>query len=76
MLTRKQKLNKCEKVAEVNTIFFKEKVAKMTDRQKKAFTRKRIAKCMNRKTIHTFSVNKYRKDRNKLSKKLNMLFPD
>ena len=75
-LSKKNKTAKCEKVVEIKKQFRREKLATMTNRQKKGFARKTMKKCMENPMMNNMNIKKYQKLHENLNRKLYERFPN
>ena len=76
MLTRKGRIRKCDKIFEIHRHFRREKIAKMTNRKLKNYTRKKKNECLKNPKLNTLSVKKIKADTERFDKAIHKLFPD
>jgi hypothetical protein len=76
MLSRNARSHKCDKIFVIHRHFRREKIAKMTNRQLKNYTRKKKNECLKNPRLNTLSVKKLKADTDRFNKAIHKLFPN
>ena len=76
MLSANARTRKCDKIFEIHRQFRREKIAKMTNRQLKNYTRKKKNECLKNPRLNTLSVKKLKANTEKFNIALSKRFPD
>jgi hypothetical protein len=76
MLSHNARTRKCDKNFEIHRHFIREKIAKMTNRQLKNYTRKKKNECLKNPRLNTLSVKKLKADTDRFNKAIHKLFPN